>query len=104
LVLTGGRVTTESSLDRLALLLPDEDTDPVSSVSPGIILSATAKIAFARSEYPHGDRWTPSCPDHSGVPLLAVLSLKAETDIPSVEIGSSITYFRSCSVAQTSNS
>jgi hypothetical protein len=49
-VLTGGRVTTESSLDRLALLLPDEVTDPVSSVSADIIRSATTRIAFARSE------------------------------------------------------
>jgi hypothetical protein len=40
-VLTGGRVTTESSLDRLALLLPDEVTDPVSSMSADIIRSAT---------------------------------------------------------------
>ncbi len=56
-MVVGGRVTTESSLDRLALLLSDEDIDLVSSmVSSAIILSDTARIALARSEYPLDDR------------------------------------------------
>ncbi len=68
------------------LLLADEDINLVSSMSSAIILSDTARIALARSEYPLDDRWTLSWPVHSGAPLLAVLSLKAETDNPSVDM------------------
>ncbi len=55
-MVAGGRVTTESILDRLALLLSDEDIDLVSSMSSAIILSDTTRIALARSEYPLDDR------------------------------------------------
>ncbi len=56
-MVVGGLVTTESSLDRFALLLSDEDIDLVSSMlSSAVILSDTARIAFARSEYSLDDR------------------------------------------------
>jgi hypothetical protein len=72
-------------------LSPKEMVPVLSAMLSEDSCSVRAMMAPARSQYPPANRCTPSEADHRGSPLLAVRSLRAETDISSTVIGSRMT-------------